>query len=610
MLNDTRRRSQVMNEAQIVQLVDIACHIEDFYGEPQDIEWCRADGNFFIVQSRPITSLPEYQFAPPTEWKLPKGNYAAMRNNIVELMADPLSPLFATLGLSAVNNSLHRFMNESFGMRGIMPPEIILVVNHYAYNNGSVSLRSMGRLIFGAGTILKKMFTGAVERWTVSGRPHYFDTVEKWTAKDWRSFSSVDLVNGARQLTEVAIDAYSALISGVIPAAWITEAIFTKLYNSIIKRRADPPAPTFLLGYDSLPIRADKSLYSLARWTREFPQLAEYLEDTDTSQLLNTLTGKWDAPVNVPSTLWQEWQQRFHDHLHQFGHTLYDLDFAHPLPADDPAPMLDTLKLYLRGQGADPYKRQLESAERRDKAVYLTMLRLKGLRLKWFNRYLASAQKYAPMREDGLAEIGLAYPLIRQMIRELGNRFVQHKVIVNPDDIFWLTQEEVQQTGISLDAGQTVESLAKYISQRKAEHQAAMQVTPPMALPQMKVFGFDLMSLRDNRGRRSKGNLIKGVPASQGKASGMARVLHGPEEFNRMRPGDVLVAPITTPAWTPLFAMASAIVTDVGGPLSHGSIVAREYGIPAVLGTGIATRCIQNGQTITVDGSAGTVELK
>jgi phosphoenolpyruvate synthase/pyruvate phosphate dikinase len=76
-----------------------------------------------------------------------------------------------------------------------------------------------------------------------------------------------------------------------------------------------------------------------------------------------------------------------------------------------------------------------------------------------------------------------------------------------------------------------------------------------------------------------------------------------------MQPGDVLVAGITTPAWTPLFTMASAVVTDIGGPLSHGSIVAREYGIPAVLGTGVATKCIRSGQTITVDGGAGEVIL-
>jgi len=131
-----------------------------------------------------------------------------------------------------------------------------------------------------------------------------------------------------------------------------------------------------------------------------------------------------------------------------------------------------------------------------------------------------------------------------------------------------------------------------------------------MALPQMKIFGFDLMSLKGKRGRGGKGLLIRGVATSPGKVKGVARVLHSPEEFDQMQPGDVLVASITTPAWTPLFAMASAVVTDVGGPLSHGSIVAREYGIPAVLGTGVATKRIHSGQVITVDGSAGIVILE
>ena len=103
------------------------------------------------------------------------------------------------------------------------------------------------------------------------------------------------------------------------------------------------------------------------------------------------------------------------------------------------------------------------------------------------------------------------------------------------------------------------------------------------------------------------GDIIKGVGASPGQVTAPARVLLGPEDFHEMRPGDILVAEITTPAWTPLFAMAAGVVTDIGGPLSHGSIVAREYGIPAVLGTGVATQRVRSGQVVTVDGSAGIV---
>ncbi len=105
------------------------------------------------------------------------------------------------------------------------------------------------------------------------------------------------------------------------------------------------------------------------------------------------------------------------------------------------------------------------------------------------------------------------------------------------------------------------------------------------------------------------GDTIIGVAAGAGAVTAPARVLAGPEDFGRMQPGEVLVAAITTPAWTPLFAMAPAVVTDVGGPLSHSSIVAREYGIPAVLGTGAAPGRIRSGRRIRVDGDAGTVTL-
>ena len=130
-----------------------------------------------------------------------------------------------------------------------------------------------------------------------------------------------------------------------------------------------------------------------------------------------------------------------------------------------------------------------------------------------------------------------------------------------------------------------------------------------MALPQLKIFGFDIMKLKSGRVKKDGEETLKGVAASPGTVTAPASVLHGPEDFTKMKTGNVLVASITTPAWTPLFARAAAVVTDVGGPLSHGSIVAREYGIPAVLGTDSATKHIQDGQSITVDGNTGLVTL-
>lgn len=627
-----KQRQPVLDDGAAAELARLGVQVENIFGAPVDIEWALAGGKFAILQARPVTALPvepplrqEASLLEPepmlaTEWKLPKGCYAAMRNNIVELMADPLTPLFATLGLSVINTSMHRLMSESFGMPGIMPPEIIILVNHYAYNNGSLKPGKLVRVLLTSGKILKKMFTGAVERWTDSGQPRYIQTVERWQAKSWQGLAAAEILGGIRELFEAALDAYFALISGVIPAAWISEAQFTALYKLLIKRRNtrrntrrnkrrnDPSAPIFLLGFDSVPIKAEKSLFDLAGWIRSMPALAVYLQQSSTQQLVAQFNNP-QAPPKISPEDWQAWQARFQGHLRQYGHTIYNLDFSNPVPADDPAPLLDTLKLYLSGQGVNPYLRQQASVERREQAIQSIDQRLKGLRRKWFRKYLARAQRYAPLREDGLAEIGLAYPLLRQMLRELGRRFAQGGLIAGADDIFWLTEDEVQKAATRLDTGQTLGSLAGFIPPRKAAWNAARQATPPLMLPQMKVFGIDLMQLKSRRQRVRAGKTIKGVACSPGSVTAQANVIRGPEDFSQMKPGDILVAAITTPAWTPLFVMASGIVTDVGGPLSHGSIVAREYGIPAVLGTGVATRRIQSGQVICVDGTAGLVTL-
>jgi len=606
---EKKRCASVLSDRETGELLQLGMQIENLYGYPMDIEWARAVNKFAILQARPITALPEAEPPEPREWKLPKGCYVAMRNNIVELMADPLSPLFATLGRSAINATLQRLMEESFGMGGIMPEEIIITVNGYAYNNGSLSPRNLARVLFDSGKIMKKMFTGAVERWTDIGRPRYIQITEDWQARPWREYKSADLLKGVSELFEAALDAYGALISGVIPAAWISEALFTIAYKLLIKRRGDLPAPAYLMGFESIPIRSEKSLFDLAQWTRTIPALGTYLQKTPTSQLVDRLKNDQLPPEGIANE-WKAWQDRFQDHLRQYGFTIYNLDFANPVPADDPAPVLETFKLFLSGQGTNPYTRQQAFRERRDQAVQAMPLRLKGLRLRLFNKFLASAQRYAPLREEALAEIGLAYPLLRQMLGELGQRLSRGGVISDPEDIFWLTQEEVEHAAAGIDAGQAVDSLAATIPARKAANRAAMKVSPPTALPQLKLFGRDLRGLKSRRGRAGAGEVIKGVACSPGSVTATARVMHGTGDFGQMRPGDVLVASITTPAWTPLFAMASAIVTDVGGPLSHGSIVAREYGIPAVLGTGVATRRIQNGQLVTVDGTKGKVTLQ
>jgi pyruvate,water dikinase len=200
------------------------------------------------------------------------------------------------------------------------------------------------------------------------------------------------------------------------------------------------------------------------------------------------------------------------------------------------------------------------------------------------------------------------------MLLEVGRRLVEAGAIKDRNDVFWLVEEEITRTSEAIDQKQPIEPLDDRVQERKALWRTRKRVTPPVSLPLPPRWLQKLLPGQFQAGadqaKRDLSDVLTGVPCSAGRVTAPARVLRGPEDFGRMVPGEVLVASITTPAWTPLFALASAIVTDVGGPLSHGSIVAREYGIPAVLGAGVATARIQSGQRVTVDGSAGTVSFE
>jgi pyruvate,water dikinase len=240
-------------------------------------------------------------------------------------------------------------------------------------------------------------------------------------------------------------------------------------------------------------------------------------------------------------------------------------------------------------------------------------VRLGGLRRRWFTRLLKWAQRYAPVREDALADVGLGWPLVRRMLRELGRRLVAAGALAKLDDVFWLRLGELEEAARGLDAAQAPQDFQNAVVQRRATWEREQAVTPPVTLPVKggaRMMGIDWTNWMPARTDQEAGDTIKGQSGSPGRVSGVARVIHGPDEFGQMRQNEILVAKITTPAWTPLFALASGVVTDVGGPLSHSSIVAREYQIPAVLGTGVATERIRSGQRIMVDGDEGTVKVE
>ncbi len=607
------RRAPVLDEAQVAALARLGARIEAFYGDPRDIEWALTDGGeFAILQARPITALPEPApqrgGAAPTEWPMPdpKGQY--VRASIAELMPEPLTPLFGTLGRAAINAGTQKLMAKLGGMKEVGLEEMVVTINDYAYYTTSFTTKQLLMLITHAPFTMPPMVRDAERYWREVVHVRYVETIERWQTNPLDELPATDLLVGVRQLAAASFDVYATYQSALFARANMSEMLFTSVYDKLIKREDDPDALVYLLGFESTPILAEESVYDIAEWCHTRPALAAYITATPAAQLAAQLDGS--APSGVDAEDWLAWQTRWDAHLRQFGHIIYDLDFAKPLPVDDPTPLLDTCKMFLNDQCPNPYERQQATAERREQATQAMLERLRGLRRWIFRKLVDWAQDSVPLREEGLADLGLGYPQLRRMLRELGRRLVEAGAIEQPDDVFWLIEAEADQAAAALDRGDVIPSFVAPVEQRKAVWQAEMRATPPPVLPpKSKWMGLDLNLLVAAEDAEQTGDTIQGAGTSPGRVTGVARVLRGPEDFDQMQPGDILVAKITTPAWTPLFARAVAIVTDIGGQLSHGSIVAREYGIPAVMGTGVATKRIESGQRVTVDGSTGIVKL-
>ena len=615
---EARRRAPVLDDALAAELARYGQRIADHFGAPQDIEWALADGQFFLLQSRPITALPEPAADVPTEWPVPYPKGLYFRASIVEQMPEPLSPLFADLIDGSVSRSISALMNEALGQHSLREGDVRFpTVNGYAY----YYYRTWPMLRMTARTIpaMRAMFGGeahmGINGWRNYSHPRYERIIKDWSVKPRTELPGGQLLAGMQALLDAGTVYYTA-VQSVIPMADMSELAFRGFYRTV-RREGDPPAQEFLLGFDSEPIRAEKSLYDLAGWARSDPSLVKALLESSTAALAGCLrTGA--APAGVDDALWQEWRFTFQEHLARYGHAVYNLDFASPVPADDPTAQLETVKFYLRGQGTDPHERQQRLTERRESLTREVAGRLGPRRRALFFRLLKWAQETAPAREDALADVGLAWPLLRRMLLELGRRLVASGVIAAADDVFWLRFSELQsavdfglaepEAGVAL-AGASRPVRAAAVEERRMLWRGQAKAAAPQMLPQKawmeKAFG----SMMPGGPQQQAGDVIKGTGASAGRVTAPARVLRGPEDFGRMQPGEVLVARMTTPAWTPLFAMASAVVTDVGGPLSHSSIVAREYGIPAVLGTGVATQRLADGPKVSVDGDAGTVSI-
>ncbi len=369
---EDRRRAGVLNDAVAAELARLGVWAEDHFGAPQDIEWGRAGDDLLVLQSRPITALPEPEADPPTDWSVPEPTAMYVRASIVEQLPDPLSPLFADLARVSVTRSIQALFTEMLGRAAIRQADVDLpTINGYAYYRYSRS--GMLRLLVNSRKAFAFLLTPghAQRRWSGYSLPRYRASLARWSDRPLTEESGAELLAGVVELLDAGTEYYTA-VQTIIPIAAFSETWFTGLYDRLVRRPGDPAAATFLIGYDSQPILAEKSLFDIADWVRTEPGLAEALRHGD------------DPDPGTPAG--SEWYARLEEHLRRYGHTVYNLDFMCPVPADDPGPLVDAVRFYLDHPDRDPYARQRDTADRREQVTDQVLGRLDPVRRRSVGR--------------------------------------------------------------------------------------------------------------------------------------------------------------------------------------------------------------------------------
>jgi pyruvate,water dikinase len=356
-----------------------------------------------------------------------------------------------------------------------------------------------------------------------------------------------------------------------------------------------------LRGFDNKILRAARALWGLSRRALEVPSIRRTIEDHAIADVIPAL-GAFPEGRTFLGEL--------RAYLDEYGQRGESLSLDHPSWLEDPAPVLENLKGYLAQPDRDLEGELAAPGGERERLVAEARRRLRGYPGpvgEEFEFLLEAAQHAVVLSEDHNYWIdanGMYH--VRRVFVECGRRLADAGVVEHPEDVFCLTLDELREA-LRADGGLDHRPL---VTDRRAEMERFRSVNPPPVLgtrppapPGRGASG----GLR--RGASAEPGVLGGSAGSAGVAREPARVARSLEEAGGLRRGEILVAETLSSSWTPLFAIAAGLVTDTGGILSHAAVVAREYGLPAVLGTNDATSLLKDGDPVEVDGDRGTVRV-
>lgn len=615
--------SPTIKEPIALKLARLAIKVEKAFGSPQDIEWAVHGNKIFFLQSRPITTLPK-----PKSWE---DRQIWTNANAGEVLPDVVTPL----SWSAVNLLVMAIFNSVFSWIGLEFGEHPLVgrIAGRVYFNVNTLAGAFRRLPGFKKIDLTRILGGAqgkkadLSQLEIPGEdvPDFDFSLLKTIFKT-PGFAYKMLGQSSRKADAFMADTKAQVEKlEKIDIPLLSEEELTKHVKHIIaevKKRVEAIAFSGMgmfyfpnldkicrkwLG-DSEGRYANQLLAAVgemdsAKAGLELWQLVARAEKYPFVKRVVLAKGHWHSTrqrlvkFEAGQSFLSAWDKFMLEHGH---HTRGEIELLNPRWSETPDYILDMIRSYLKSIGqVDPLANYEKHGEERIRLTRKCRRELGNpIKRLIFNFNLSRAQLGCVAREN-IKSIAVKYwRVLRFMTLELGKRLVQRKILDKPEDIFFLYLEEIDEARLGK------KNLKTMISARQAEHTRNLTITPPKVVKGK----FDPNNFTPDAVDKTV-KVLTGMAVSPGIVIGKARVILRTSADERVLPGEILVAPFTDPGWTPYFLTAAAIVMDQGGLLSHGSIVAREYGIPAVVNVGLATQIIKTGQIIQVNSNRGEVRI-
>jgi len=600
-----RQEQPALTDAQVIRLAQLGRRIEAHFGRPQDIEWCLVDDGFQIVQSRPITTL----FPIPAAGDGDNHVYVSVGHG--QMMTDPMKPLGLSMHQLIALPRMYEaggrlFVDVAKGLAAPTSRARLLEV----LGQGDPLIGDALQRILDRGDFIPSLPDEAPGGPPAGGVPATSETdpaiVTELIARTQASVAAVKrdiraksgaalldfILADIPELKRILFDPQShQVFMGAMEATWwLNEHLEAWLGEKNVADTLSQSVPHNITSEMGL------ALLDVADVIRPHPEVVAFLEHVEDDDFLDEL-------AELPGG--RQARDAIRDYLDTYGmRCVGEIDITRPRWSERPTTLmpliLGNIKNFEPGAGKRRFEQGRQQAGAKEQEVLERVQALPdgARKAEETKRMIDRVRTFIGYREYpkyGLVSRTFVY---KQALLEEAERLVQAHVIRETEDIFYLTFQELHDV---VRANEVVDD--QLISQRKDAFRSYEALAPPRVLTSEG----EVVAGAYRRDHLPAGALI-GLPVSAGTIEGRARVILDMAEAE-VEPGDILVTAYTDPSWSPLFVAVDGLVTEVGGLMTHGAVIAREYGLPAVVGVEHATRLIRDGQRIRVHGTDGYVEI-